>query len=41
MRLARLAALERKKIEDEHKEVLKEISHLEGILADPEEDPRR
>jgi len=34
MRLARLAALERKKIEDELKEVLKEIAYLEGILAD-------
>jgi DNA gyrase subunit A len=35
MRLARLAALERRKIEDEYKEVLKEISRLEAILADP------
>jgi DNA gyrase subunit A len=35
MRLARLAALERKKIEDELKEVRKEIRHLEGLLADP------
>ena len=35
MRLARLAALERKKIEDELKEVLKEIAYLEGLLADP------
>jgi DNA gyrase subunit A len=35
MRLARLAALERKKIEDELKEVLKEIKYLEGLLADP------
>src|SRR5215216_1859968 len=34
MRLARLAALERKKIEDELKAVLKEIAYLEGILAD-------
>jgi DNA gyrase subunit A len=35
MRLARLAALERKKIEDELKEVLKLIKYLEGLLADP------
>lgn len=35
MRLARLAALERKKIEDELKEVLAEIKYLEGLLADP------
>jgi len=35
MRLARLAALERRKIEDELKEVLKEIAYLEGLLADP------
>lgn len=36
MRLARLAALERRKIEDELKEVLKEIAHLESLLADPQ-----
>ena len=35
MRLARLAALERKKIEDELKEVMKEIAYLEGLLSDP------
>jgi len=35
MRLARLAALERKKIEDELKEVRVEIGRLEAILADP------
>ena len=35
MRLARLAALERKKIEDELKEVRAEIKRLEAILADP------
>jgi DNA gyrase subunit A len=35
MRLARLAQLERKKIEDELTEVLKEIAYLEGLLADP------
>jgi DNA gyrase subunit A len=35
MRLARLAALERKKIEDELKDVLKDIRYLEGLLADP------
>ncbi|MGN6484235.1 MAG: DNA gyrase subunit A [Thermomicrobiales bacterium] len=33
MRLARLAALERQKIEDELTAVLKEIAHLEAILA--------
>ena len=33
MRLARLAALERQKIEDELNAVLKEIAHLEAILA--------
>ena len=36
LRLARLAALERKKIDDEYKEVLKMIAALEAILADPE-----
>ena len=36
LRLARLAALERKKIDDEYKEVLKTIAGLEAILADPE-----
>lgn len=35
MRLARLAALERRKIDDEYKEVQKEIKHLEALLADP------
>jgi len=35
MRLARLAGLERKKIEDELKEVLAEIVRLETLLADP------
>jgi DNA gyrase subunit A len=35
MRLARLAGLERKKIEDELKEVLAEIVRLESILGDP------
>ena len=35
MRLARLAGLERKKIEDELKEVLAEIIDLEALLADP------
>ncbi|HJS28827.1 MAG TPA: DNA gyrase subunit A [Anaerolineales bacterium] len=35
MQLRRLAALERKKIEDEHKEVLQEISYLEDLLANP------
>ena len=35
MRLARLAALERKKIEDEYIGVLKEITYLEDLLASP------
>ncbi|MDQ3779759.1 MAG: DNA gyrase subunit A, partial [Chloroflexota bacterium] len=35
MRLARLAALERRKVEDELKEVRLEITRLETILADP------
>ncbi|MBA3531407.1 MAG: hypothetical protein H0T73_05740, partial [Ardenticatenales bacterium] len=35
MRLARLAALERKKIEEEYKEVRQEIRYLEGLLAAP------
>ncbi len=35
MRLARLAALERKKIEDELKEVRQEIKRLETLIADP------
>lgn len=35
MQLRRLAALERKKIEDEHKEVTKRITHLEDLLAHP------
>lgn len=35
MQLRRLAALERKKIEDEHKEVLKRIKYLEDLLASP------
>ena len=35
MQLRRLAALERQKIEDEHKQVLEKIAYLEGLLADP------
>ena len=35
MRLARLAGLERKKVEDELKEVLAEIRRLETLLGDP------
>jgi len=35
MPLKRLAALERRKIEDEHKEKLTQIKHLEGLLASP------
>jgi len=35
MQLRRLAALERKKIEDEYKEVGKQIEYLTGLLIDP------
>ena len=35
MQLRRLAALERQKIEDEHKEVLKTIAFLQDLLAHP------
>lgn len=35
MQLRRLAALERQKIEDEHKELLERIAYLEALLADP------
>lgn len=35
MQLRRLAALERKKIETEHKQVLKEITYLEDLLESP------
>ncbi len=36
MRLARLAALERKKIEDEYISVIKEIGYLEDLLSHPQ-----
>jgi len=36
MQLRRLAALERRKIEDEYKDVLKRIRYLEDLLAHPE-----
>ena len=36
MRLQRLTGLERKKIEDEYKEVIKLIEKLKGILASEE-----
>jgi len=36
MRLARLAAMERQKVEAEYKEVLETIAYLQGLLADPE-----
>ncbi|MBX6341409.1 MAG: DNA gyrase subunit A, partial [Thermomicrobiaceae bacterium] len=35
MQLRRLAALERRKIEDEYRELLREIAALEALLADP------
>jgi DNA gyrase subunit A len=40
MQLRRLAALERQKIMDEHKEVMSLIEYLEDLLAHPKEDPR-
>jgi DNA gyrase subunit A len=36
MQLRRLAALERQKIEDEHREVLGRIAYLESLLASPQ-----
>ncbi len=36
MQLRRLAALERQKIEEEHRELLKRIAYLEDLLAHPE-----
>ncbi len=36
MQLRRLAALERKKLQDEYKELLKRIGYLEDLLAHPE-----
>jgi len=36
MRLSALAALERKRIEDEYEEIIKRISYLEDLLAHPE-----
>jgi DNA gyrase subunit A len=35
MQLRRLAALERQKIEDEHKEITKRVEYLRDLLADP------
>jgi DNA gyrase subunit A len=35
MQLRRLAALEQKKIEDEHRQIKEEIGYLEELLADP------
>jgi DNA gyrase subunit A len=35
MQLRRLAALERKKIQEEHKQVARQIAHLEDLLAHP------
>ena len=35
MQLRRLAALERQKIEDEHREILERIAYLEDLLANP------
>ena len=35
LQLRRLAALERQKIEDEHKEILERIAYLEDLLANP------
>ncbi len=36
MQLRRLAALERKRLQDEYKEVVKQIAYLEDLLAHPE-----
>ncbi|MCC7130316.1 MAG: DNA gyrase subunit A, partial [Anaerolineae bacterium] len=36
IQLRRLAALERQKIEDEHKEILERIAYLEDLLANPQ-----
>ena len=36
MRLSALAAMERKKIDDEYKETLKKITYFEGLLTNPE-----
>jgi len=36
MQLRRLAALERRKLQDEHKEILKQIAYLEDLLAHPQ-----
>ena len=38
MQLRRLAALERKKIEEEYKELQALIKELEGLLRSPQED---
>ena len=35
MQLRRLAALERQKIEDEHRELMQHIDYLEDLLANP------
>jgi DNA gyrase subunit A len=35
MQLRRLAALEREKIQNEHKEIMERIAHLEDLLANP------
>ncbi len=35
MQLRRLAALERQKIEDEHKEITERVDYLRGLLAEP------
>jgi DNA gyrase subunit A len=35
MQLRRLAALERQKIEDEHRQLMEQIAHLEDLLAHP------
>ena len=41
MQLRRLAALERQKIEDEHRETLEHIAYLEDLLANPRQNPGR
>ncbi len=36
MQLRRLAALERRKLENEYRGILKQVAHLEALLSDPE-----
>ncbi len=40
MQLRRLAALERKKLQEEYDELIKRIAYLESLLAQPRKDAR-